>query len=74
MLWDVKGYALRFVFYAMINWIERALWYVIWYAKQWYLSKKKMPPHKEEFPTFWSQIFKKIIPQLICNVNISFLK
>lgn len=33
-----------------------------------------MPPHKEEFPTFWSQIFKKIIPLLICNVNIYFLK
>lgn len=37
-------------------------------------QKKKMPPHKEEFPTFWSQIFKKIIPLLICNVNINWVE
>lgn len=30
MLWDVKGYALRFVFYAMINWIKGP--YDMWYG------------------------------------------
>lgn len=30
MLWDVKGYVLRFVFYVMINWIKG--FYDMWYG------------------------------------------